>query len=60
MPIVGQLNESQVAQNEQAAQALGNFGSKAIASNTFTYFAVFDGTTNNSAKGVRDICFLSR
>ena len=53
MPIVGQLNESQVAQNEQAAQALGNFGFKAIASNTFTYFAVFDGTINNSAKGVQ-------
>ncbi len=47
MPIAGQLNELQVAQNEQAAQALGSAGSKAISANQFTYFAAFDGTNND-------------
>lgn len=47
MPIAGQLNDSQVTQNEQAAQTLGNAGIKAISSNQFTYFAAFDGTNND-------------
>lgn len=47
MPIAGQLNESQVAQNEQVAQTLGNAGTRRISSGQFTYFAAFDGTNND-------------
>lgn len=47
MPIAGQLNDSQIAQNEQAAQTMGSAGTKAISSNQFTYFAAFDGTNND-------------
>ncbi len=47
MPIAGQLNESQQADNEGAALQLGNAGRQAISANQFVYFAAFDGTNND-------------